>query len=326
MAVLVSGGAGYIGSHMILELLSAGEEVVVLDNLSTGFRCVVDDAAHFINSDIADQGAVENAVAQFGIDAVVHFAGSIVVSESVANPLKYYENNTAKSLSFIRACVQSGISHFIFSSSAAVYGIPEANPVFEDAPLAPVSPYGSSKMMIEIMLRDVAATYGMRYAALRYFNVAGADPTGRTGQSTKEATHLVKLACQTALGQRPFLEVFGDDYPTGDGTCIRDYIHVTDLVRAHLLALSYLRRNSGSLILNCGYGRGYSVLEVIEAVKRISGRHFDVHIAPRRPGDPAVLVAGAQRVRATLGWKPAYDDLSKIVTHAYAWEQRLLRE
>ena len=324
MSVLVSGGAGYIGSHMVLELLSAGEKVVVLDNLSTGFRTSIDSSAIFIEGDIANYDLVETTIRKHAIDSVIHFAGSIVVSESVAKPIKYYENNAVNSLSFIRSCVQNSISHFIFSSSAAVYGMPEANPVFEDAPLDPVSPYGSSKMMTEIMLRDVAATCDMNYAALRYFNVAGADPSGRTGQSTPEATHLIKLACQTALGRRPFLEVYGNDYPTEDGTCIRDYIHVSDLVRAHMLALSHLRRRPDNLVLNCGYGRGYSVLEVVEAVKRVTGHDFDVRIAPRRHGDPAALVAGAHRVRATLGWQPAHDDLNRIVTHAHAWERRLM--
>jgi UDP-glucose 4-epimerase len=309
---------------MILELLSAGEEVVVLDNLSTGFRSAVASEARLIIGDVGDQDLVEKTLAEHEVDAVIHFAGSIIVPESVTNPLKYYHNNTGNSRTLLAACVARGVKHFIFSSTAAVYGMPEKNPVFEDAPLKPISPYGASKMMTEMMLHDVSAAHDISFSALRYFNVAGADPQGRVGQSTPEATHLIKVACQTALGARPHIDVYGADYPTDDGTCIRDYIHVTDLVRAHLLALVHMRENPGNIIMNCGYGRGFSVLEVIDAVKKAAGHSFDVRMAPRRAGDPAAIVAGARFVRDVLGWKPAHDNLDEIVTHAYAWEKNLI--
>ncbi len=324
MSILVTGGAGYIGSHMVLELISAGEEVVVLDNLTTGFRASVAKEAKLVIGDIGDQELVEQIIREHGVEAVIHFAGSIIVPESVTDPLKYYSNNTAKSRDLLAACVACGVKHFIFSSSAAVYGNPETNPVFEDARLEPVSPYGTSKLMTELMLRDVSAAHDISYAALRYFNVAGADPRGRIGQSTPEATHLIKVACQAALGARPFMEVYGTDYPTGDGTCIRDYIHVSDLARAHLLALVHMRENSGNIVMNCGYGRGFSVLEVVKAVEKAAGHGFDVRMAPRRAGDPAAIVAGAGFVRDVLGWKPEHDDLCEIVAHAYAWEHRLV--
>jgi UDP-glucose 4-epimerase len=323
MTVLVTGGAGYIGSHMVLALLDAGEKVVVLDNLSTGRREQVRAPAELVVGDIGDQALIARLVQERGVNAIIHFAGSIVVPESVADPLGYYLNNTVKSRALLESTVQIGVPHFIFSSTAAVYGLPEANPVREDAPLRPISPYGASKMMTEMMLADVAFAHPLRYAALRYFNVAGADPAGRTGQSTPAATHLIKVACQAALGQRPYLEVFGTDYPTRDGTCIRDYIHVADLVRAHADALRYLRGGGESVVLNCGYGRGYTVLEVIETVKRVSGVDFEVRLAPRRAGDPVSLVAGAERIRETLGWKPELDDLETIVSHAFGWERRL---
>lgn len=324
MAILVTGGAGYIGSHMVLELIGAGEQVVVLDNLSTGFREAVHQDAHLVIGDIGDEALTVRLIAQHDIEAVIHFAGSIIVPESVTDPLKYYINNTAKSRSLIAACVAGGVKRFIFSSTAAVYGMPEQNPVFEDTPLQPISPYGSSKMMTEIMLRDVAAAHDFTFAALRYFNVAGADPEGRTGQSTPEATHLIKVACQTALGARPHMEVFGTDYPTEDGTCIRDYIHVSDLANAHLLALKQLRRRPEPLILNCGYGKGFSVLEVIKAVEKAAGHAFDVRMSGRRAGDPAAIVAGAKAVHEVLGWQPKLNDLDTIVRHAYDWESRIL--
>jgi UDP-glucose 4-epimerase len=323
MGVLVTGGAGFIGSHMALELLDAGEDVVVLDNLSTGFRWAVPDQAAFVEGDVGDHALVRRLLSGHGIDAIIHFAGSVVVPESVADPLGYYLNNTCKSRTLIAAAVEANIPHFIFSSTAAVYGMPEENPVAEDALLLPMSPYGTSKWMTELMLRDTAKATALRYVALRYFNVAGADPRGRSGQSTAHATHLIKVACETVVGERPYLEVFGTDYPTPDGTCIRDYIHVTDLVRAHLDALHYLRGGGESEVLNCGYGNGFSVLDVISSVKRVSERDLAVRMGPRRAGDPAAIVARAERINAVLGWKPSLADLDTIVGHALAWEKRL---
>jgi UDP-glucose 4-epimerase len=323
MAILVTGGAGFIGSHMVLALLDAGEKVVVLDNLSTGFRWAVPPSATLVVGDVGDQDLVRTVIRKYGITAIVHFAGSIVVPESVADPLGYYNNNTVKSRALMEAAVATGIRHFIFSSTAAVYGNPAENPVGETAQTAPMSPYGWSKLMTEIMLADAARAHDFRYAALRYFNVAGADPKGRSGQSTPRATHLIKVACETALGRRPFMEVFGTDYPTQDGTCIRDYIHVTDLIRAHVAALDYLRAGGSSDVFNCGYSRGYSVLEVIDAVKRVSGVDFEVRLSPRRPGDPAAIVAGSEKIRERLGWRPELDDLDQIVRHALAWEDQL---
>lgn len=323
MSVLVTGGAGYIGSHMVLELLDSGEETVVIDNLSTGFRQAVPDNAVFAELAADDQERIAALIRKHNVDAIIHFAGSIVVPESIRDPLGYYRNNTVTSRALIECAVEAGVKHFIFSSTAAVYGMPEENPVFEDAPCAPISPYGASKRMSEIMLRDAAQAHDLSYVALRYFNVAGADPKGRSGQSTPEATHLIKVACQTALGKRPRLEVYGTDYPTPDGTCIRDYIHVTDLVRAHTAALGWLRGGGDSRVLNCGYGRGASVLEVIEAVRKAAGADFEVRMAERRPGDPAALVAGADKIRDLFAWKPAFDDLDTIVAHALAWEAGL---
>lgn len=323
MGVLVTGGAGYIGSHMALELLDAGEDVTVIDNLSTGFRWAVPDRAKFVEGDIGDQALLRRVLAGDAIDAIIHFAGSIVVPESVANPLGYYLNNTCKSRSLIASAVEAKVPYFVFSSTAAVYGMPKQNPVGEDALLEPISPYGTSKLMTELMLRDTAKAHDFRYVALRYFNVAGADPQGRGGQSTENATHLIKVSCQTAIGGRPYLEVFGTDYPTPDGTCIRDYIHVTDLVRAHLDALRYLREGGKSEVLNCGYGSGFSVLDVIGSVKRVSQADFPVRMAPRRPGDPPVIVAKAARAGEVLGWTPRLNDLDTIVNHALSWEKRL---
>jgi UDP-glucose 4-epimerase len=323
MSVLVTGGAGYIGSHMALELLDAGEAVVVLDNLSTGLAWAVPKGATLVVGDVGDQALVRRVVEDHAVTSVIHFAGSIVVPDSVADPLGYYLNNTVKSRALIEVAVKSGIRHFIFSSTAAVYGMTGDAPVAEDAPLAPMSPYGSSKRMTEIMLADTARAHDLHFVALRYFNVAGADPKGRSGQSTPRATHLVKVACETALGKRGRMQVFGTDYPTPDGTCLRDYIHVTDLTRAHMAALRYLRAGGESDIFNCGYGRGFSVLEVIDAVKRAAGRDFEVRMSERRPGDPARVVAASQRIRKALGWVPEHDTLDAIVRDALSWEERL---
>jgi UDP-glucose 4-epimerase len=323
MTVLVTGGAGYIGSHMILELLAAGEKVVTLDNLSTGFAWAVPEGAPLIVGDFGDEALVAGLLAEHGVDEIIHFAAKIVVPESVADPLGYYLNNTAKARSLIDCAVRHGVKRFIFSSTAAVYGDPENSPVTEDEPLKPMSPYGRSKLMVEWMLRDVSAAFPMSHVVLRYFNVAGADPQGRTGQSTPNATHLIKVAVQTALGFRPGMEVFGTDYPTPDGSCVRDYIHVTDLARAHMDALRYLRAGGESVTCNCGYQRGFSVLEVIDVVKSVSGVDFPVTLSGRRPGDPSSIVAANGRARSLLGWTPQHDDLREIVGQALAWERRL---
>jgi UDP-glucose 4-epimerase len=325
MTTLVTGGAGYIGSHMVLELLDAGEQVVVLDNLSTGFDWAVAKPGHLIVGDVGDEHLVRLILQRHAIDAIVHFAGSIVVPESVTDPLGYYLNNTVKSRTLMAAAVAEGVKTFIFSSTAAVYGNPERTPVPEDARLAPMSPYGTSKWMTEMMLADAARAHDLRYVALRYFNVAGADPAGRSGQSTPKATHLIKVAAETALGKRTHMQVFGNDYPTSDGTCVRDYIHVTDLARAHRAALAHLRAGGQSEVFNCGYSTGYSVLQVVEAVKRISGKDFDVRMAPRRAGDPASIVADSSKIRKQLGWHPRYADLDQIVRQALAWEEQLPR-
>lgn len=324
MTVLVTGGAGYIGSHMVNALIDAGERVVVLDNLSTGFDWAVPAAAPLVVGETGDQSLVSALIAEHGVTAIIHFAASIVVPDSVADPLGYYRNNTVNSRALIECAVKGGVRHFIFSSTAAVYGNPASVPVGEDAPTMPMSPYGSSKLMTEIMLRDAGHAHGLGYVILRYFNVAGADPQLRTGQSTRGATHLIKVAVETALGRREKIEVYGADYPTRDGTCIRDYIHVSDLVCAHSDALGYMRRGGASATLNCGYGRGFSVLEVIDTVRRVSGVDFRVEVGPRRPGDPAQIVAAADRARAVLGWKPRLDDLDTIVSHALEWERKLM--
>lgn len=324
MTVLVTGGAGYIGSHTVLELLDAGESApIVLDDLSTGFRWSVPDGAPLVVGDFGDESLVAQLIERHGVDEIIHFAAKIVVPESVADPLLYYLNNTAKARALLATSVACGVKRFIFSSTAAVYGEPLQNPVTEDEPLKPVSPYGRSKLMVEWMLEDTARAHGLAYVALRYFNVAGADPKGRSGQSTPNATHLIKVAVQAALGLRKKLQVFGDDYPTPDGTCVRDYIQVTDLARAHLDALRHLRAGGANLAANCGYQRGFSVLEVIESVKRVSGVEFEVEMAPRRPGDPAAIVAANERIRRTLGWTPQHDDLDEIVRQALEWEKRL---
>jgi len=324
MTVLVTGGAGYIGSHTVHELVDAGEKVVVLDNLSTGFASALPRPMLPIVGETGDEALVASLIQTHEVDAIIHFAASIVVPDSVRDPLGYYKNNTANSRSLIETAVKNGVKHFIFSSTAAVYGNPAQVPVTEDTPPSPVSPYGWSKLMTEQMLRDTGAAHGLGHVILRYFNVAGGDPQQRTGQSTPDATHLIKVAVQAALGQRERLDVFGTDYPTPDGTCVRDYIHVSDLARAHLAALLHLRGGGDSTTLNCAYGHGYSVLEVIEAVKRAAGRDFPVRMVPRRAGDPMSIVATGQRIREVLGWKPQYDDLDTIVAHALAWERRLV--
>lgn len=323
MAVLVTGGAGFIGSHMVWRLVDDGQDAVVLDNLTTGFSWAVPPDVELVTGDIGDQDLVERIIREHNVDAIIHFAGSIIVPESVARPLDYYLNNTVKSRALIESAIRCGVPHFIFSSTAAVYGTPEEVPVRETAPMGPESPYGMSKLMTEWMLRDAAQAYDFRYSALRYFNVAGADPEGRTGQSTKGATHLIKVACETATGKRPYIEVFGTDYPTPDGTCVRDYIHVSDLVAAHSLALARLRAGGDSLVANCGYGRGYSVFEVLQAVKDVVGHDFEVRLSGRRPGDAVSIVANSDRAQREFGWHPAHDDLHEIVHHALAWEERL---
>jgi UDP-glucose 4-epimerase len=323
MRALVTGGAGYIGSHMTLELLDAGHSVVVLDDLSSGRAAAVPDAATFVRGDVGDQALLRRLLGDSGVEAILHFAGSIVVPESVANPLAYYLNNTVKSRALIETAVATGVRHFIFSSTAAVYGMTGSTPVAETAPLKPLSPYGSSKLMTEIMLADAARAHALTYVVLRYFNVAGADAQGRSGQSTPRATHLIKVACEAALGKRSHLDVFGTDYPTPDGTCIRDYIQVNDLARAHSAALAYLTAGGASDTFNCGYGRGFSVLEVVQAVKRAAGRTFDVRLGARRPGDPAQIVAASEKIRGSLGWAPAYADLDVIVRQALSWEDHL---
>ena len=323
MTVLVTGGAGYIGSHMVYALVAAGERAVVLDNLSTGFDWAVAGSVPLVVGETGDQNLVAKIIKEHGVEAIIHFAASIVVPDSVADPLGYYRNNTVNSRALIECAVKDGVKHFIFSSTAAVYGNPARAPVTEDDALMPMSPYGSSKLMTEIMLRDAGVAHGLKHVILRYFNVAGADPEGRTGQSTRGATHLIKVAVETALSKRPKMDIFGTDYPTPDGTCVRDYIHVNDLTAAHLDALRYLRAGGDSITANCGYGRGYSVREVIDTVKKVSGTDFRVDVSPRRPGDPAQIVASSDRARATLGWKPQYDDLSAIVGHALAWERKL---
>ncbi len=323
MPVLVTGGAGYIGSHMVLELLDHGETPVVLDNLTTGFRWAVPEGVAFYEGDMGDGALIDRIAREHAIDAIIHFAAKIVVPESVADPLGYYLNNTVKARALIESAVRNGIRYFIFSSTAAVYGDVEGNPVTEDDPLNPVSPYGRSKLMTEWILEDAGKAHDLSYVVLRYFNVAGADPKGRTGQSTANATHLIKVACQVALGRRRGMDVYGTDYPTPDGTCVRDYIHVSDLARAHRDALAYLRAGGASLKANCGYGRGYSVKEVIDVVKRVSGADFETRITGRRPGDPPAIVASNARARGTLGWVPAHDDLEGIVDDALSWERRL---
>jgi UDP-glucose 4-epimerase len=326
MTVLVTGGAGYIGSHTVHALVEAGENVVVIDNLSTGFSNFLPPDVPLFIGDAGDENLVEGVITQHQVESIIHFAGSVVVPDSLRDPLGYYRNNTMTTRSLLNAAVRTGIRRFIFSSTAAVYGNPDSVPVSEHAPTRPLSPYGSSKLMTEIMLHDVASAHGMNYAVLRYFNVAGADPQARMGLATVGATHLLKIAVEAATGQRPKIDVYGTDYATPDGSCIRDFIHVSDLAQAHRAALSHLRGAAHSITLNCGYGRGYSVLETIEAVRRVSGRNFAVQYAPRRAGDIVTMVADTGRIRATLDWTPQFDDLETIARHALAWEEKLFRE
>jgi UDP-glucose 4-epimerase len=323
MSVLVTGGAGYIGGHMTLGLVDAGEKVVIVDNLSTGFAWAVPSNATLAVGDFGDSELIARLIDEHQVDSIAHFAAKIVVPDSVADPLGYYLNNTSKARNLIECAVKNGVRNFIFSSTAAVYGETTAEPVTETAALNPVSPYGRSKLMVEWMLADAGRAHDLRHVVLRYFNVAGADPQGRLGQSTPNATHLIKRAVQTALGRHPSMDVFGQDYATPDGTCLRDYIQVTDLIDAHMAALAYLRAGGASLTCNCGYGRGYSVNQVIEVVKRVSGVDFKVNRAGRRAGDPAAIVAQADLIRRELGWRPQRDDLDAIVKQALDWERRL---
>lgn len=326
MSVLVTGGAGFIGGHMVLELVDRGERVVVLDDLSTGFDWAVAREAELVIGDVGDRVLLDRLMKSRKVHTVMHFAGSVVVPDSVADPLGYYLNNTVKSRELIAAAVANGVEGFVFSSTSAVYGVPEKVPVSEDMALNPMSPYGASKAMTERMLTDSATAYGLRSVALRYFNVAGADPAGRAGQSTRGATHILKVALEAATGKRDHVAVFGTDYDTPDGTGIRDYIHVNDLVRAHAAALDYLHGGGESLVLNCGYGHGYSVLELLDAVQKVSGRTLDIRARARRAGDIPVMIAAADRIKATLNWEPRYDDIEAIVAHALSWEEQLQKK
>ena len=325
MTVLVTGGAGYIGGHMVLGLLDAGEEPVVIDDMSNGVPWAIPNGVRFVLGDSGDYETVARTIAKYDVDAVVHFAARLITPQYYDDPLEYYHANTVKSRTLLSAVQNLGVKHFIFSSTAAVYGNPPMNPVPETAPLAPISAYGSSKLMTEIMLGDLAAVRDLRYVTLRYFNVAGADPGGRYGQSTTKTTLLVQIAAQVALGIRPFIEIYGDDYPTADGTCIRDYIHVSDLVDAHLAALHRLRNTGNNLVANCGYGRGYSVKQVLDITQKVAGRDFERRIGPRRRGDAVEVVAEAKLIRKELGWSPRYADLATIVEHALRWEEQLQR-
>jgi UDP-glucose 4-epimerase len=311
---------------MVRALAEAGESVVVIDNLSTGLSAFLPEGVPLFIGDAADENLVEGVITAHGVESIIHFAGSVVVPESMRDPLAYYRNNTMTTHGLLNVAVKCGVNRFIFSSTAAVYGNPDQVPVPEHAPTRPLSPYGSSKLMTEIMLHDVASAHGLNYVVLRYFNVAGADPLARVGLATVGATHLLKIAVEAATGQRAKIDVFGTDYPTPDGSCIRDFIHVSDLAQAHRAALSYLRDGGASVTLNCGYGRGYSVIETIEAVRRVSGRSFAVQYGPRRPGDIMTMIADTGRIRRTLDWTPQYDNLETIAAHALAWEEKLFRE
>ncbi len=324
-SILVTGGAGYIGSHVALQLRERGEQVVILDDLSRGFRQAVLDTPLVVGR-VGDRDTVLKLLNSHGVDTVMHFAAYTIVPESVREPLKYFANNTGSTRTLLECCLEAQVRHFVFSSSAAVYGIPADGMAAESTPTAPINPYGTSKLMSEWMLAAVSAASPLRYAALRYFNVAGSDSAGRIGQSTPNATLLVKVACEVATGRRTHVAIFGTDYPTEDGTGVRDYIHVQDLATAHVDALSYLRGGGASTTLNVGYGHGYSVRQVLASVERVSGKRLTVREEPRRPGDPPALVARAERIRAELGWQPRLDDLDTIVRSAYAWEQRLLRD
>ena len=322
--VLVTGGAGYIGSHAVLALKDAGWPVAVIDNLSTGFEFAIPEGVSLYKGDIADAELLARIFAEQGTRAIMHFAGSIIVPESVEQPLAYYENNTVKSRALIEAAVKGGVEHFIFSSTAATYGIPASSPISEDSPKSPINPYGWSKLMTEQMLADASAAHGFNFCALRYFNVAGADPQARSGQSTEGATHLIKVACEAATGKRDGVSVFGTDYDTPDGTGVRDYIHVSDLANAHVLALGALiEQPERSLTMNCGYGKGFSVLEVLDAVDRVTNTKIERRMEPRRAGDPAELISDPSRIRATVPWQPKHDDLGEIITHALQWERKL---
>jgi UDP-glucose 4-epimerase len=320
--VLVTGGVGYIGSHAVWVLVDAGRRVVVLDDLSTGRREALPPGVELVVGSVGDRSLVERLLAEHGVSTVLHFAGSVLVGQSVSDPLGYYANNTVNSHALLQACVAVGVKNFIFSSTAAVYGMPETQPIAETAPTKPINPYGASKLMTEMMLRDTAAAHGLNHVILRYFNVAGADAQGRTGERRPVATHLINVATQVALGKRPFIEIFGADYDTPDGTCIRDYIHVSDLADAHLKAVEHLDRGGESLTLNCGYGRGASVREVLSQVAAVAGCALSIRVASRRPGDPPRLVAAADRIRELLGWQPCHDDLAAIIRSALEWEQR----
>jgi UDP-glucose 4-epimerase len=322
--ILVTGGAGYIGSHVVRQLGEAGENVVVLDDLSTGFKQAV-LYGDLVVGNTGDTGCLEKLFARYDIDTVMHFAAHTVVPESVENPLKYYGNNTCGSRTLLEHALKAGVKHVVFSSTAAVYGMPPSGEASEDSPTQPINPYGLSKLMTEWMLRDVAAVTPLRYVALRYFNVAGSDPEGRIGQATRKATLLTKVACEVAVGKRPYVSIFGTDYPTPDGTGVRDYIHVEDLADAHLKALAYLRRGGESTTLNCGYGRGYSVRQLLDTVEKVAGHSIAKKEEPRRAGDPPSLIAKAGRIRATLGWQPRHDDLTKIVATSLEWERKLAR-
>ena len=320
--VLVTGGAGFIGSHIVLDLCAAGVPAVVLDNLITGSRAIVPPGVPLVEGDIGNPAVVRDVIVTYGVTTVVHCAASLIVSESVYDPLSYYRNNTFNSLSLIESCVKAGVKQFVYSSSASVYGVPERTPVEECAVPRPISPYGYSKLMTEQILHDAAAAHDLRFVALRYFNVAGADPQGRSGQVMKQGTHLIKVACEAAIGRRPHIDLFGEDYPTPDGTCMRDYIHVSDLATVHVRSLAHLSHGGRNLVLNCGYGRGFTVREVLNTVEQVIGRKLPILPQPRRPKDPPILVAGTNQIKRVFGWRPHYDHLETIVRTALAWEQK----